>query len=97
MRGRGALPATNLRLKTLEKQALNGPPLVTFECVPALDVKKLLRHVPRPPTLTYVLLTYVLEMPESRGHPKSLRKNNFVFNSRPLGGIQKPEGLRHTN
>ena len=63
MTGRGA--ATNLRLKTLEKQALNGPPLVTFECVPALDVKKLLRHVPRPPTLTYVLLTYVLEMPES--------------------------------
>ena len=64
MRGRGA--ATNLRLKTMEKQALNGPPLVTFERVPALDVNKLLRHVPRPPTLTYVLLTYVLEMPHKR-------------------------------
>ena len=63
VRGRGA--ATNLRLKTLEKQALNGPPLVTFACVPALDVKKLLRQVPRPPTLTYVLLTYVLEMPDN--------------------------------
>ena len=62
MRGKGA--ATNLRLKTLEKQALNGPPLVTLRCVPALDVKMLPRRVPRPPTLTYVLLTYVLEMPE---------------------------------
>ena len=62
VRGRGA--ATNLRLKTLQKEALNGPPLVTFGCVPALDVKNLPRHVPRPPTLTYVLLTYVLEMPE---------------------------------
>ena len=51
-------------LKTLEKQALNGPPLVTLQCVPALDVKMLLRRVPRPPTLTYVLLTYVLAMPE---------------------------------
>ena len=62
VRGRSA--ATNLRLKTLEKQAPNGPPLVTFECVPALVVKTLLRYVPRPPTLTYVLLTYVLEMPD---------------------------------
>ena len=58
---RGA--ATNLRFKkTLEKQALNGSPLVIFQCVPALDMKMLLRYVPRPPTLTYVLLTYVLEM-----------------------------------
>ena len=63
VRGRGA--ATNLRLKTLEKQAPDGPPLVTFECVPALDVKTLLRYVPRPPTLTYVLLTYVFEMPDT--------------------------------
>ena len=62
VRGRGA--ATNLRLKTQEKQALNGPPLVTFEYVPAMEVKKLLRHVPRPPTLTYVLLTYGLEIPD---------------------------------
>ena len=53
-------------LKTLEKQALNGPPLVTLQCVPALDVKMLPRRVPRPPTLTYVLLTCVLEMPEVR-------------------------------
>ena len=55
----------------MEKQALNGPPLVTFERVPALDVKKLLRHVPGPPTLTYVLLTYVLEMPDT-----NTNKNN---------------------
>ena len=47
-RGRGA--ATNLRLKTLEKHAPKGPPLVTFECVPVLDVKTLLRHVPRTPS-----------------------------------------------
>ena len=53
-------------LKALEKQALNGSPLVTLQCVPALDVKMLLRRVPRPPTLTYVLLTYVLAMPECR-------------------------------
>ena len=59
---RGA--ATNLRFKTLEKQALNGSPLVIFRCVPALDMKKLLRYVPRPPILTYVLLTYVLEIPD---------------------------------
>ena len=51
-------------LKTLEKQALNGSPLVTLQCVPALDMKKLLRRVPRPPTLTYVLLTYDLAMPD---------------------------------
>ena len=53
MRGRGA--ATNLRLKTLEKQALNELPLETFECVPALGVKTLLRYVPSRSTLTYVL------------------------------------------
>ena len=35
-------------LKTLERQALNGSPLVT--------------RVPRPPTVAYVLLTYVLAM-----------------------------------
>ena len=51
-------------VKTLEKQALSGSPLVTLQCVPALDVKMLLRRVPRPLTLTYVLLTYVLAMPE---------------------------------
>ena len=60
---RGA--ATNLRFKTLEKQALNESPSVIFQCVPALDVKMLLRCVPRPPTLTYVLLIYVLAIPES--------------------------------
>ena len=36
--------------------------MVTLQCVPALDVKALLRRVPRPLTLTHVLLTYVLEM-----------------------------------
>ena len=42
------------------KQAVNGSPLVIVQCIPALEVKMLLRNVPRPPTLTYVLLTYVL-------------------------------------
>ena len=56
---RGA--ATNLRLK----QALNGSPIVIVQCVPTLDMKMLLRYVPRPPTLTYVLLTCVLEMPDA--------------------------------
>ena len=37
---------------------------MTLQCVPALDVKLLLRRAPRPPTLTYVLLTYVLAMPD---------------------------------
>ena len=45
----------------------NGPPLVTLQCVPALNVKMLLRRAPRPPTLTYVLLTYVLAMPDFFG------------------------------
>ena len=71
VRDRGA--ATNLRLETLEEQAPNGPPLVTFECVPALFVKILLRHVPRPLTLTYVLLTYVLEMPENWAFLRDIR------------------------
>ena len=51
-------------LETLEQQALNGSPLVTLQCVPIVDVKMLLRRAPRPPTLTYVLLTYVLAIPE---------------------------------
>ena len=63
MRSKGA--ATNLRFKNTGKQALSGPPLVTLQRVPALDVKMLLRRVPRPPALTYVLLTYVLAMPEA--------------------------------
>ena len=59
-------------LKTLEKQAQNGSPLVTLQCVPALDMKMLLRRVPRPPSLTYVLLTYVLAMPDKCGVLPSL-------------------------
>ena len=100
MRGRGA--ATNLRLKTLEKQALNGPPLVTFECVSALDVKNLLRHAPRPPTLTYVLLAYVLEMPESykileadgleRSGPNKKTRNSSVHQA-PLNGAVSNGGV----
>ena len=62
MRGKG--PATNLRFKNTGKEALNGLALVTLQCIPALDVKMLLIRVPRPPTRTYVLLTYVLEMPD---------------------------------
>ena len=48
--------------ENIGKQVLNGS--LSIQCVPALDVKMLLRRAPCPQTLTYVLLTYVLEMPD---------------------------------
>ena len=69
VRGKGA--ATNLSLKTLAKQVVNGSPVATLQFVPALDLKMLLRYVPRPPTRTYVLLTYVLEIPDSKSTGKN--------------------------
>ena len=36
---------------------------MNVQCVPALDMKMLLRCVPRPPALAYVLLAYVVEIP----------------------------------
>ena len=36
---RGRRGATNLRLKTPERQAANGSPLATFQCVPARGVE----------------------------------------------------------
>ena len=51
---------------------ITGPSkLVILQCVLALDVKLLLRCAPRPPTLTYILLTNVLEIPDDQrlGNP----------------------------
>ena len=49
-------------IERYEKYRCWASKLATFQCVPALDMKRLLRYMPGPPTLTYVLLlTYVLE------------------------------------
>ena len=62
--GRGKGAATNLRFKNTGKTSTKWISISDLQCVPALDVKMLPRRVPRPPSLTYVLLTYVLAMPE---------------------------------
>ena len=62
---------------------LNSQPQGVTKSVPALDMKMLLRYVPSPLTLTYVLLTYVLEILDSQA-----RKGNNKRKRISSGGVR---------